>query len=70
MADEFAVNCSDYLAIYDGPDASSPLIVNTCGNDTMNPIWSSQNSLYLEFYSSGLSSANGFLLSWTSIDGR
>lgn len=59
----------DSLAIYDGPDAFSPLLANLCGNYWSNPpLYSSGSQLTVVFTKSADSpSALGFTGSWSTV---
>ncbi|MHB1277026.1 MAG: immunoglobulin-like domain-containing protein [Bacteroidia bacterium] len=57
----------DYLRIYDGPDASSPMLAEFTGNTLPSgSIKSSQGSMTLLMTSDGNTFASGFAASWTS----
>jgi len=49
----------DYLAFYDGPDSSSPLIKKTCGTSVPTDIRSIGKHMYIVFLSDWDSTSNG-----------
>ncbi|XP_027132680.1 cubilin, partial [Larimichthys crocea] len=54
-------NCSwDYVAIYDGPTISSPLLAHVCGTSLPPSITSTQNAIYVRFRSDSSRSHRGF----------
>ncbi|CAG5895667.1 unnamed protein product [Menidia menidia] len=53
-------NCSwDYVAIYDGPSSSSPLLAHVCGTSAP-PVTSTQHSIFVRFRSDSSRSHRGF----------
>ncbi|XP_022092203.1 suppressor of tumorigenicity 14 protein-like [Acanthaster planci] len=59
------LNCRyDTLLVYDGPNASFPLLGNYCGNQGPSPVTSSQHEMYLRFRSDGSIEKSGFRLSY------
>uniref|UniRef100_A0A3P8SX64 Cubilin n=1 Tax=Amphiprion percula TaxID=161767 RepID=A0A3P8SX64_AMPPE len=58
---EFHGDCSfDYIAIYDGPTAFSPLLALVCGTSIPPPITSTQNTIYVRFRSDTTNTRRGF----------
>ncbi|HCS20765.1 MAG TPA: hypothetical protein DIW47_09430 [Bacteroidetes bacterium] len=58
----------DFLRVYDGPDASSPMLAEFTGNTLpTGTIKSSQGSMTLLMTSDGNTIASGFAASWTSV---
>ncbi|XP_045916959.1 cubilin [Micropterus dolomieu] len=58
---EYHSNCSwDYVAIYDGPTRSSPLLAHVCGTSLPPSITSTQNTIYVRFRSDSSRSHRGF----------
>ncbi|XP_023268101.1 bone morphogenetic protein 1-like, partial [Seriola lalandi dorsalis] len=54
-------NCAwDYVAIHDGPTASSPLLARVCGSSLPPSITSTQNSMFVRFRSDSSRSHRGF----------
>jgi hypothetical protein len=54
----------DFLSIYDGPDASSPLIGTYSGNTLPANITSTSNQVFLHFTSNNTQHGNGWLISY------
>ncbi|XP_041670250.1 cubilin [Cheilinus undulatus] len=50
----------DYVAIYDGPTVSSPLLAKVCGTSPPPAITSTQNTIYVRFRSDSSRSHRGF----------
>ncbi|XP_038070215.1 transmembrane protease serine 7-like [Patiria miniata] len=57
----------DALLVYDGPNDTSPLLGNYCGNQGPSPVTSSQHEMYLKFRSDGSIEKSGFLLSYSEV---
>ncbi|WP_411026436.1 CUB domain-containing protein, partial [Salmonella sp. s54395] len=58
---EDSATCAyDRLTIYDGQTALDPLITYLCGSTLPSPVYSSGQSMYLEFTSDGIIKKNGF----------
>ncbi|MBW6490613.1 MAG: C10 family peptidase [Lentimicrobium sp.] len=55
----------DVLNVFDGPDASYPLLASLTGSDVPSPVNASGDKLYIEFMTSG-EEGSGFRLSYTS----
>uniref|UniRef100_A0A673AMU3 Cubilin n=1 Tax=Sphaeramia orbicularis TaxID=375764 RepID=A0A673AMU3_9TELE len=63
-------SCSwDYVAIYDGPTASSPLLARVCGSTPPPLIASTQNTIYVRFRSDSSRSHRGFSAYFTETCG-
>uniref|UniRef100_A0A4X2M7T4 Cubilin n=1 Tax=Vombatus ursinus TaxID=29139 RepID=A0A4X2M7T4_VOMUR len=61
----FSTFCSqDYLAVYDGPNASAPLLGEFCGSQLPPDIKSTNNSLFLVFKTDFYETAKGWKLSF------
>ncbi|XP_078669755.1 low-density lipoprotein receptor-related protein 12-like isoform X1 [Branchiostoma floridae x Branchiostoma belcheri] len=56
----------DVLRIYNGPDTSSPLVGEFCGEQAPNPIQVEGNEVLLELYSDPNTAYEGFRVSWSS----
>ncbi|XP_071849597.1 uncharacterized protein [Apostichopus japonicus] len=50
----------DVLTIYDGTSSADPLIINLCGSALPNPVYSTGQSMYLEFSSDNVIKKPGF----------
>lgn len=59
------VEGQDVLNIFDGPDASYPLLASLTGNDVPSPVTASGDRLFIEFLTSG-DEGSGFRLSYQS----
>ncbi len=57
--------CCDHLYIYDGPNASSPLIGNYSGS-IIPPTIIAGSSVYLTWFTDGSVPSSGFQIDWTS----
>lgn len=57
----------DYLAIYNGPTNSDPLIGLYCGSGTIPPVVSTGNSLLLQFHSDSSDQRKGFQAAYTFV---
>ncbi|XP_034025114.1 cubilin [Thalassophryne amazonica] len=58
---EYSSSCSwDYVAIYDGPTMSSPLLSRVCGSSLPPAITSTQNTIYVRFRSDSSRNHRGF----------
>uniref|UniRef100_A0A8C5WH00 Metalloendopeptidase n=1 Tax=Leptobrachium leishanense TaxID=445787 RepID=A0A8C5WH00_9ANUR len=55
----------DYLSIYNGPDADSPLLGKFCGTRYTSPIKSTGNTMYIEFVSDKSNVFRGFQAIYT-----
>ena len=64
--DDNYFRCGDYLSIYDGSDENAVLIGQYCYN-ILVPVFSSQPSLYLKFYSDANTNMIGFVVKWKAI---
>lgn len=58
----------DYLAVYDGPDHSYPVIKKMCGSVLPDAHISSHNAVYLWFHTDDGNHGSGFQLSWNSTE--
>ncbi|MBI1222156.1 MAG: DUF5011 domain-containing protein [Bacteroidetes bacterium] len=56
----------DYLKVYDGSDATAPLLGSFTGNTLPNSLTASSGRMYLLFTSDGNTNRPGFAASWTS----
>lgn len=62
-------NCRyDYLEVRDGDGPQKSLLGKFCGDKVPSPVKSSENYIYIKFYSDGLIPKRGFVLRWHSID--
>uniref|UniRef100_W5MX16 Cubilin n=1 Tax=Lepisosteus oculatus TaxID=7918 RepID=W5MX16_LEPOC len=50
----------DYIAIYDGPSASAPILGHLCGQQRPSPLTSTQNTIFLRFRSDSSYNHRGF----------
>lgn len=58
-------NCRyDYLEVHDGDGPQMPLLGKFCGDVVPAPVKSSQSTMYIKFYSDGLTPKRGFALKW------
>lgn len=58
---------SDYVRVYDGPDANYPVLATFSGANTPPVVTSSTNDMYVEFHSDGNDLGNkGFLASYSA----
>lgn len=55
------------MQIYDGYDATAPVLITACGNELPEPTESSTNVLYIQFRNSGGPLGSLFLLDWTRV---
>uniref|UniRef100_A0A8C5QBG4 Metalloendopeptidase n=1 Tax=Leptobrachium leishanense TaxID=445787 RepID=A0A8C5QBG4_9ANUR len=55
----------DYLSVYNGPDAASPLLGKFCGTRYTSPIKSTGNTMYIEFISDKSNVFRGFQAIYT-----
>uniref|UniRef100_A0A8C5QEG6 Metalloendopeptidase n=1 Tax=Leptobrachium leishanense TaxID=445787 RepID=A0A8C5QEG6_9ANUR len=55
----------DYLSVYNGPDAASPLLGKFCGTRYTSPIKSTGNTMYIEFLSDKSNVFKGFQAIYT-----
>lgn len=62
----FDVNASDFLNIYDGADASAPLLASLNGNSIPPSVTSTGNKMYLEFVTDGTVQDSGWLIEYSS----
>ncbi|XP_077300380.1 cubilin homolog [Arctopsyche grandis] len=62
-------HCDDTnnIVIYDGYDATAPVLITACGNNLPEPTESSTNVLYIQFRNSGGPIGSLFLLEWTRV---
>ena len=61
-------NCScDKMNIYDGRDATAPLIQTLCGSDLPGAVESSGNQLFVHFESDGTSITRGFRIKYSAV---
>ena len=58
--------CCCYLQVYNGSDALAPVITQACGRNIPDPIFSSGNSLFLEFMTDNSLTMKGFDITYTS----
>ncbi|XP_078593517.1 cubilin-like [Branchiostoma floridae x Branchiostoma japonicum] len=59
-------NGSDFLAVYDGGNVSASQLQSLTGSQTVNPITSTSNVMFLRFTSDGSGTAQGFQFSYTN----
>jgi len=64
--DNFEIDGSDVLRIYDGSDASAPLLAEYTGNDTPATQYSTGNTLFVTFDTDDSGNAPGFLMRYTT----
>jgi len=64
-ANAVTTQCTDYLIIYDGPDANSSVLAVYGGFDVPLPRTSSGSSLYMKFVTNSQEEANGFTVQLT-----
>lgn len=63
--------CSqDYLAVYDGPDASAPLLGRFCGSTRPPGLRSSGSTVLLEFHTDAFQAARGWKLTFRQSLGK
>ena len=63
-------NCIyDYIAVYNGPSLSDPLIGRLCGDQSPGTVTSSMNEIMLVFKSDAAKSFRGFKATYTSTSG-
>lgn len=55
---------NDYIEIFDGPSAHSPLLGRFCGKSIRNLIVSTSNQMYVTFSTDGSDTFRGFEASW------
>ncbi|KAK2191080.1 hypothetical protein NP493_60g05060 [Ridgeia piscesae] len=61
-------NCScDKMNIYDGRDATAPLIQTLCGSDLPGTVESSGKQLFVHFESDGASVTRGFRIKYSAV---
>ncbi|KAK2170759.1 hypothetical protein NP493_1143g01022 [Ridgeia piscesae] len=67
-------NCSDCscdkVNIYDGRNATAPLIHTLCGSDLPGNVTSSGNELFIHFQSDGSNRIRGFRIRYSAIEGK
>lgn len=56
----------DYVRIYDGIDATAPLLGSFSGNNIPNPLTAGSGSMFVRFVSNNATNYSGFNASWTS----
>ncbi|XP_051907425.1 bone morphogenetic protein 1-like isoform X2 [Hippocampus zosterae] len=56
----------DHLEIFDGSDVRAPRLVRVCGTGKPSPVISSDNALFLRFFSDNSVQKRGFLASYTA----
>lgn len=54
----------DYLKIYNGGDNTAPLLVELTGDEMPDEIVSTSNQVYIEFFSNGDNTAEGFYMTY------
>ncbi len=59
-------SCCDYLYVYDGPNTSSPLLLNAYGSTVPSPVTANSGKMFIQFYSDGSVTSSGFAASWSS----
>ncbi|XP_078578511.1 inactive serine protease PAMR1-like isoform X1 [Branchiostoma floridae x Branchiostoma japonicum] len=57
----------DYVAVYDGPTVSSPLLGKFCGSTPPGPVQSSGNQIVVRFYSDYSGEYDGFEATYTAV---
>lgn len=62
----FSTENNDFLRIYDGEDASAPLLAELSGDTIPDEMTSSGDKVYITFETDGAGTAPGWLLSYTS----
>ena len=55
-----------YEQIHDGPSESTSLLARLCGNSVPVPVESSQNFMWIHFYTDPLIGGSGFSASYTT----
>ena len=67
-------NCSDCscdkVNIYDGRNATAPLIHTLCGSDLPEDVTSSGNELFIHFQSDDTDRTRGFRIRYSAIEGK
>ena len=58
----------DYLEVRDGDGPQMPLLGKFCGDVVPAPVKSSENAVYIKFYSDGLTPKRGFALKWQTFE--
>lgn len=58
----------DHLEIFDGSDVRAPRLGRVCGTMKPSPVISSDNAMYLRFFSDNSVQKRGFLASYTAGD--
>jgi len=64
--DRFVLNASDFVKVYDGSDATAPLLGSFSGSALPATMSSTGSKMFITFTSATGSSANGFLASYTT----
>ena len=60
-------DCSkQWIRIYDGPDTSSPELVNLCNMTSLHTFFSSTNSIVVEFVTTGDTKSKGFYITYAA----
>lgn len=64
---ESHLDCSyDHLSVYNGPNDASPSLGRFCGSKKTQPIMSSANKMFLQFFSDNSVQKQGFEASFTT----
>ena len=64
--DEFLLDGSDVIRIYDGEDDSAPMLGEYTGNDTPSTLYSTGNKMYIVFETDDSGNAEGFVLRYST----
>jgi len=59
-------NCCDYFRVYDGPNSSSPLLLNVNGSSLPQDVTASSGEMFVTFTSDGSVTSSGWDAEWTS----
>lgn len=65
--DEFNLDGSDVIRVYDGADDTAPMLAEYTGNDTPSTLNSTGNQLFVVFETDGAGNAEGFVLRYSTI---
>jgi len=58
--------CCDFLRIYNGTNASAPLLLSISGTSLHAPVKATAGAMYIQFTTDGSVVASGFSLNWTT----
>lgn len=68
---DFLLSAGDYVYVYDGADATAPLLVSGSGNSLYGgPVFSTQIYMFVKFTSNSAGVSKGFSASYTSYPRR